>query len=214
MSKLARATLILAGGLALSSPSEVGRAQQEAPASATAWRLDLYNPKPSEDDLILPMPCGGAMVFRPVEVPSGGWLDDRQIELGRTDENLAYKEGRLLTHIAGAFTDPENPSRRFYYMAKYETSQLQYEAFGEGCPQPRRRKRLPVVSVSWFDAVTFARKYSEWLLTNTRERLPFEGETPGYVRLPTEVEWEYAARRIAVWGGRMNLLKAGGAALG
>ena len=134
------------------------------------------------------------MVFRPVEVPSGGWLDDKQIELGRTDENLAYKEGRLLTHIAGAFTDPENSSRRSYYMAKYETSQLQYEAFGESCPRPRKRKRLPVVSVSWFDAVAFAREYSEWLLANARERLPREGETPGYVRLPTEVEWEYAAR--------------------
>ena len=77
-------------------------AQQVA---ADAWDPEHYNPQPAHDDLMLPMPCDGNMVFRPVEVESTGWLDDMKIELGRSDQELGYKEDRRLTHIAGAFTD-------------------------------------------------------------------------------------------------------------
>ena len=166
-------------------------AQQVA---ADAWDPEHYNPQPAHDDLMLPMPCDGNMVFRPVEVESTGWLDDMKIELGRSDQELGYKEDRRLTHIAGAFTDPQAAHRRLFYMAKYETSVLQYRVFDEDCPQPSLRMRLPVVEVSWFDAIAFSRKYTEWLLGNARERLPMEEESAGYLRVPTEVEWEYAAR--------------------
>ena len=42
------------------------------------------------------------------------------------------------------------------------------------------RGRRPVIKVSWYDAIA----YTEWLSDQT-------GET---YRLPTESEWEYAAR--------------------
>ena len=163
-------------------------------AQTVAWAEKYYNPKPAAADLVLPMPCKGHMVFRPVEVASAGWLDDMRIEVGRREQNLGYKEDRRFDHIAGAFTDPNQPHRRLYYSAKYETSVLQYEALGETCPRASLRGRLPVVDVSWFDAVSFGQKYTEWLMLNAAGRLPVEEESPGYLRLPTEIEWEYAAR--------------------
>jgi len=160
----------------------------------TPWPEKYYNPQPAAGDLTLPMPCGGAMVFRPIEVFANGWLGDRRTELGQSDPRVGYKEGRHTSFIAGSFSDPANLRHRFYYLAKYETTQDQYAALSGQCPQPTPAGLLPRVDVSWFEAVDFARRYSEWLLQNARERLPKEEEQPGFVRLPTEVEWEYAAR--------------------
>ena len=134
------------------------------------------------------------MVFRPVEIPSGSLLDDRQVELGQTDAERGYKEGRRLSHLAGAFTDAASTARR-YYIAKYETTRDQYAALTAGtCPTPSMRGRLPMTEVSWFDAVDLSRRYTEWLLAHAPDTLPREDREPGFLRLPTEEEWEFAAR--------------------
>src|SRR5690606_13899622 len=61
--------------------------------------------------------------------------------------------------------------------------------------------RLPQVSLSRFDAERFSAVYSAWLLKHHSDVLPVSGrgkkrEDGGvaFVRLPTEVEWEFAAR--------------------
>ncbi|BCQ42563.1 hypothetical protein ERHA55_00900 [Erwinia rhapontici] len=54
-----------------------------APALAEPWTGDSYNPKPDDDDIILPMPCEGSMAFRRVEIPLAGPLDDLPITLGQ-----------------------------------------------------------------------------------------------------------------------------------
>ncbi|HEY2110189.1 MAG TPA: hypothetical protein VGH25_00530, partial [Dongiaceae bacterium] len=50
-------------------------------ASQITWKEQFYNPHPLPKDLIMPMPCGGAMVFRPVVVPADRLLGDRRITL-------------------------------------------------------------------------------------------------------------------------------------
>ncbi|MBV5273976.1 MAG: SUMF1/EgtB/PvdO family nonheme iron enzyme [Lamprocystis purpurea] len=172
----------------------MGPARADTPAPAITWPEKLYNPTPAAGDLILPLACGGAMVFRPVEIPGGNLLDDRQVELGQTDAARGYKEGRRLSHLAGAFSMGTAAARR-YYIAKYETTRDQYAALtADTCPQPTMRGRLPMTDVSWFDAVDFTRRTTEWLLTKAPAALPREEQEPGFLRLPTEEEWEFATR--------------------
>jgi formylglycine-generating enzyme len=106
---------------------------------------------------------------------------------------------------------------RSYYMSKYEVTFEQYDAYcddvGKDKPVDRdlRHGTQPVYPVSWYNAV----EYCNWLsrkegltpaYTGSGENIRCDFTADGY-RLPTEAEWEYAAR-----GGNMsrNTTYAGG----
>lgn len=174
-----------------------------APATAQTidWQERYYNPQPLPDDLVLPMPCVGAMTFIRVITPVAGddLLDDVQVTLGETGEDTNFSDYVRQEYIAGSISDPAplggGRALVYYFMGKYEVTEDQYNAvLGDGCPTPSIRGRRPVSDLAWFDAIQFARAYTEWLFQNAPDSLPREGDRLSYLRLPTEIEWEYAAR--------------------
>ncbi len=157
-----------------------------------AWESKFYNPNPDPDDVILPMPCDGAIAFRKISVPVSKPMDDYPVNLGGSDEEWAYVENTRTDHIAGSFMEQDSS---YYLLGKYEINQLQYAAvMDDSCPKASLKGRLPQNKVNWFDAIAFVNKYNLWLLANAKDKLPSKDGMPGYVRLPAETEWEYAAR--------------------
>jgi formylglycine-generating enzyme required for sulfatase activity len=123
-------------------------------------------PKPPEPAREISLPLAERLPLEAVLVPAG------RFRMGSPDS----ERGR----------DPdEGPVRdvvipRSFYMGRYEVTQEQYEAVMGQNPSQFRGPRHPVESVSSFEAQEFCERASR--------RLGRE------VRLPTEVEWEYACR--------------------
>lgn len=180
------AAALLTGALALPAQAEI------------EWSERYYNPTPAEGDLILPMPCGGAMAFRPVETPNaGGTVGDVRVTLGEDSEDRPYLTGLRRSYVSGAFPAEGQDSKGLFWVGKYEIAEAQWTAvMSETCPEkkPRKSAFVPAVEHTPLELASFAERYTLWLMAQAPEALPRVGETQGYLRLPTEDEWEFAAR--------------------
>ncbi len=173
--------------------------EPDVPASVE-WRDRLYNPQPLPDDVVLPLPCGGGIVFRKVTTPNtDGVVGDVPVLLGQLGSSQPFLDGLRRSYVSGAFPGEDGSDRGFFYMGKYELTQAQY-AVGlaktpDECPKRISRKQsLPVTGLGKLELEQFAQNYTVWLMQNAPEALPKVGSTLGYVRLPTEEEWEFSAR--------------------
>jgi hypothetical protein len=165
-------------------------------AQEIKWSEEDYNYVSLEGDIILPMPCGGAMVFRRISTGSGDAMHDLEVQLGSPREyELSYLDFSRKEHISGPFLLP-NDSRQYFLMGKYEVSRGQFDAVQaqDGCPEHDIDSgAFPISDITWFQAVEFTRRYTLWLLQNAPQALSSLGQG-AFVRLPTEAEWEFAAR--------------------
>ncbi len=121
---------------------------------------------------------------KPVEIP-------KKTEQGKIFTNSIGMEFVLIP--AGSFQmgsneyDDEKPVHNVkidkeFYLGKYEVTQKQYQAIMGNNPSHFKGENHPVEQVSWNDAQEFIKKLNEK-----------EGKGNKY-RLPSEAEWEYAAR--------------------
>lgn len=129
----------------------------------------------------------GDMIF--CRIPAGAFLmgsDEGKDSQAEDDEK-----------IQGSIDIPYN-----YWMARFPVTNEQYNGFvraqNERHPVPdwESKRDHPVVNVSWLDAMAYCR----WFCNSYKAELP----TDLTLRLPTEAEWEKAARstdgRIFPWG--------------
>ncbi len=181
-------------------------------AHASAATAD--DPHPASGDLILPMPAGGQMVFRKITVPGKAfWGDARRIvEIGDAEGGIF--EGLQRVQVQGSFAEGDH---WVYYLGKYEVSKRQFAAVlgmdalirQSGNPADQQAASLdqnarsqllaePASALSWHSIQRFVHEYNLWLFDTAHperaSKLPRHRGIPGFIRLPSEIEWEYAAR--------------------
>jgi formylglycine-generating enzyme required for sulfatase activity len=124
-------------------------------------------------------------------VQPGKIFRDRLKDGSEGPEMVWIPAGRFrMGDIQGTGDDNEQPvhevSVEGFAMGRYPVTFAEYDKFAEATGREKPsdsgwgRGNRPVINVSWYDAVA----YTEWLCVQTGQQY----------RLPTEAEWEYAAR--------------------
>ena len=138
------------------------------------------------------------MTFRPVETPNAdGTIGDVRVMLGQEGEDAPYLNGLRRSFLSGGFSTGGDNPKGLFYLGKYEVAQAQWDVvMDDVCPdgKPRKRAFIPVVSRTPLEMAQFAEKYTVWLLNEAPDSLPSAENTKGFLRLPTEDEWEFAVR--------------------
>lgn len=135
----------------------------------------------------------------------------REVSQSITSMNMVLIEGGMF-EMGDVISDLENDDETVhtvmigdFLLAKYQLTFEEYdvfcEAIGQKPPNDKRwsRGKRPVIYVSWFDAI----RYCNWrsiqegfqhVYQSSNGEIISDWNANGY-RLPTEAEWEYAARK-------------------
>lgn len=138
------------------------------------------------------------------------WLNEKQAEISdirKNSENMQYTLIKGGTFQMGSpESEPERSSDEIqhsvtvgdFYMSKTEISQKEYQEVMGVNPSATKGDDLPVTNITWYDAVQYCNKLSQKegldpCYTISENTVTWDKSANGY-RLPTEAEWEYAAR--------------------
>ena len=104
-------------------------------------------------------------------------------ELNKLINNIVYVSGGTFI-MGGDDSSDQMPTHSVtlssYYICKYEVTQALWRAVMGSNPSNFKGNNLPVENVSWYDCQTFIKRLNSYTGRN--------------FRLPTEAEWEFAAR--------------------
>lgn len=136
--------------------------------------------------------CVSFAQAKPADEPNAPSKQNRIIP-GLGIECVYVKAGMFRMGSAESGPNDEKPVHHVkishdYWMGTCEVTQAQWRVLMGTDPSKYKGDKLPVEMVSWHEIVEFCRKLTQ--RERKASRLP-----DGYVyRLPTEAEWEYAAR--------------------
>ena len=148
------------------------------------WGSEKTNCRISHRNAYTPTYCGNGMGFRLVLSEE---QDFRTIQINGSYFDMSFVKGG--TFIMGsdapdaeADEKPHKVTLSDYYIGQTEVTQHLWKTVmgSENNPSATKGDNLPVTNISWDDCQTFVSKLSEM--------------TGLHFRLPTEAEWEYAAR--------------------
>ncbi len=171
--------------------------EAEPAATASAPKVEVVQPRPTAAAEPAPEPDAGEAELSTFDTQGErAQFVNYQNSLGAP--MLLVPSGQFVMGAEGAEAAPnEKPATKVtvsrFFLSRYLITNADYEAFDSTHARkraPGAGDRHPVVYVSCLDAI----KFCEWLSSREHKRY----------RLPTEAEWEYAARgtdgRCYPWG--------------
>ena len=138
--------------------------------TASGATADDYDPHPAGDDLVLPMPNGARMVFRPVFLDVGeGALAEKEYVMGDSS-GANFRERPARVSVGGSFVK-ENGGRKdwLFYLGKYEVTRAQCQALGT---QMGESGRTPQTGLTRGEVERFIEDYNTWLRKEVPGALP------------------------------------------
>jgi serine/threonine protein kinase len=144
-----------------------------------------YVPIPPKKPVVQPIQPEETEIQEPESIPGMVFVKGGTFQMGSNDGYIGAEPVHSVT------VDD-------FYMGKYPVTQEEWKAVMGNNPSYFKGENLPIERVSWYDAVEFCNKKSELeglqkCYNGRGNNITCDFSKNGY-RLPTEAEWEYAAR--------------------